>query len=61
MLSSCIEDQDIHFLFIGDGAMKQAVVKIVDQPQRPELWDGHAAERCLDAIIDYPEKHHILE
>lgn len=22
-------------------------------PMRPELWDGHTAERCLQAIIDY--------
>ncbi len=22
-------------------------------PVRPELWDGHTAERCLKAIIDY--------
>ena len=23
------------------------------KPHRPELWDGHTAERCLDAIIHY--------
>jgi len=23
------------------------------KPVRPELWDGHAAERCLKAILDY--------
>ena len=23
------------------------------KPLRPELWDGHTAERCLDAIINY--------
>ncbi len=22
------------------------------KPQRPELWDGHTAERCLQAILD---------
>jgi hypothetical protein len=22
-------------------------------PARPELWDGHTAERCLKAIIEY--------
>jgi UDP-N-acetylglucosamine 2-epimerase (non-hydrolysing) len=22
-------------------------------PSRPELWDGHAAERCLKAILEY--------
>ena len=25
------------------------------KPERPELWDGHTAERCLKAIIDYKE------
>lgn len=24
-------------------------------PKRPELWDGHAAERCLEAILNYKE------
>jgi UDP-N-acetylglucosamine 2-epimerase (non-hydrolysing) len=24
-------------------------------PKRPELWDGHAAERCLAAILNYKE------
>lgn len=24
-------------------------------PKRPELWDGHAAERCLQAILDYQD------
>jgi UDP-N-acetylglucosamine 2-epimerase (non-hydrolysing) len=24
-------------------------------PVRPELWDGHTAERCLKAIIEYEE------
>lgn len=23
------------------------------QPKRPELWDGHAAERCVEAILKY--------
>ncbi|MDD3686426.1 MAG: UDP-N-acetylglucosamine 2-epimerase (non-hydrolyzing) [Gudongella sp.] len=23
------------------------------KPERPELWDGHTAERCLKAILDY--------
>jgi UDP-N-acetylglucosamine 2-epimerase (non-hydrolysing) len=25
------------------------------KPVRPELWDGHAAERCLRAILEYEE------
>lgn len=25
------------------------------QPKRPELWDGHAAERCVDAILIYKD------
>lgn len=25
-------------------------------PHRPELWDGHAAERCLKAIVEYKIK-----
>jgi UDP-N-acetylglucosamine 2-epimerase (non-hydrolysing) len=25
------------------------------KPVRPELWDGHAAERCLEAILEYEE------
>lgn len=25
------------------------------KPKRPELWDGHAAERCLEAILTYTE------
>jgi UDP-N-acetylglucosamine 2-epimerase (non-hydrolysing) len=25
------------------------------KPVRPELWDGHTAERCLEAILNYPE------
>lgn len=24
-------------------------------PKRPELWDGHAAERCLESILNYKE------
>ena len=23
------------------------------KPQRPELWDGHTAERCVKAIVDF--------
>lgn len=25
-------------------------------PVRPPLWDGHTAERCLDAILNYPHQ-----
>jgi len=25
-------------------------------PQRPELWDGHTAWRCLEAIVNYQEE-----
>jgi UDP-N-acetylglucosamine 2-epimerase (non-hydrolysing) len=25
------------------------------KPQRPELWDGHTAMRCLETIIKYDE------
>ena len=25
------------------------------KPERPELWDGHTAERCLEAILKYQE------
>lgn len=26
------------------------------KPMRPEFWDGHTAERCLKAILDYKNK-----
>lgn len=29
------------------------VVQSKRKPQSPELWDGHAAERCLGAILGY--------
>jgi UDP-N-acetylglucosamine 2-epimerase (non-hydrolysing) len=28
-------------------------LKLNRKPQRPELWDGKTAERCLKAILDY--------
>jgi UDP-N-acetylglucosamine 2-epimerase (non-hydrolysing) len=27
-------------------------------PFRPNLWDGHTAKRCLQAILDYPASDH---
>lgn len=32
-----------------------AALKLGRQPVRPELWDGHTAERCLNAILEYKE------
>ncbi|MBN2344867.1 MAG: UDP-N-acetylglucosamine 2-epimerase (non-hydrolyzing) [Candidatus Aminicenantes bacterium] len=34
----------------------RATLAMGRHPERPELWDGHAAERCLRAIQDYREK-----
>jgi UDP-N-acetylglucosamine 2-epimerase (non-hydrolysing) len=31
-------------------------LKLYRTPVRPELWDGHAAERCLKAILEYKER-----
>ena len=28
-------------------------IKMERNPYQPELWDGHTAERCLEAIINY--------
>lgn len=30
-----------------------SVIKNKRKPEQPELWDGHAAERCLEAILSY--------
>jgi len=37
-------------------AIREAYQKVSDtkhKPKRPELWDGNAAERCLEAILEY--------
>jgi UDP-N-acetylglucosamine 2-epimerase (non-hydrolysing) len=26
------------------------------QPSRPELWNGHTARRCMEAIVNYKEE-----
>lgn len=30
--------------------------KFWNASQRPELWDGHTAWRCLEAIVNYQEE-----
>jgi len=30
-----------------------ATLKLKRKPLRPELWDGHTAERCVEAIVNY--------
>ncbi|WP_366928001.1 hypothetical protein [Sulfurovum sp.] len=37
-------------------AIREAYQKVSEtrrKPQRPELWDGKAAERCLEAILEH--------
>ena len=31
----------------------KTALKKIRTPHRPELWDGHTAERCLRAIVEY--------
>ncbi len=31
-------------------------LKLTRHPQRPELWDGNTAGRCVEAIVGYEEK-----
>ncbi|HKM93443.1 MAG TPA: hypothetical protein VJY41_07310 [Prolixibacteraceae bacterium] len=33
----------------------QIAIKAGRTPQRPELWDGHTAMRCVEAIMNYKE------
>jgi len=33
----------------------KASLQLKHKPLRPELWDGHTAERCLEAILKYGE------
>ncbi len=42
--------------------IKREAIAALENPARagrvPEFWDGHAAERIVDAIIDYGERSH---
>ena len=45
-------------LLVGNSIEKirsgfQHALKFSRTPVSPELWDGHAAERCLNAILEY--------
>ena len=33
----------------------KATLAMERQPSRPELWDGHTAMRCVEAIVNYKE------
>jgi len=33
----------------------QNTLKLNRQPERPELWDGNTAKRCLEAILNFEE------
>lgn len=33
----------------------EKILKEPRTPKRPELWDGHTAKRCLNAILNYKE------
>lgn len=38
-------------------SIRQGFLKAIKRPRkvtRPDLWDGHTAERCLDEILKYP-------
>ena len=39
-------------IYLMREAYKKALVE-PNIPQRPELWDGNSAKRCLDEIIHY--------
>lgn len=34
----------------------QDTLKLNRKPQRPELWDGNTAMRCVEAIVDQHKK-----
>jgi UDP-N-acetylglucosamine 2-epimerase (non-hydrolysing) len=49
-------------VLVGNNIIKirnefNAAITLPRNPVRPALWDGHTAERCLKAILDYKEPH----
>lgn len=38
----------------------QDTLKLERNPQRPELWDGQTAKRCVEAILNYGEKESLI-
>jgi len=35
----------------------QDTLRLERKPQRPELWDGKTAMRCVEAIIEYDRRN----